>query len=820
MKPPDYIRATGGSFGHAHAERHLTRQPVTLYTTSMVEQDSEGRSTRFWDWFAAGLVFLLIQLSAGRLRMTDWVPYLHFAETLGALGTVLGFALGYSRLGRRAALLLAAAYTLAVVPWHLSTAIEVEGSLTEQVGSLLGRLWFSIQQFAARQPVEDALFFAAAMAILHWTVAIYSGYQLTRHANALAVIIPPAVVSLVIQSYDGYVASRAIMLGIFLFISIVLVGRLHFAAGAPDRKNRRVFETAEAPLDIRNQLLLTSALLVVLVWVVPAPIPAFDPAERWWERATEPMRERMGDAVSAIESPYGSGRSGDFFTSTAVLGRNAVQGDEPVFRVRTDASPEEAPPRYYWRAWTYDTYLDGGWTNSATKTRAFDPDSEPLEPPPFRNRVEAVLTFTMRAPWQALLYAAGEPVWVNRPGQSRAALTPDGALDIASWSMDPALVAGDRYQVRVLLADPSMEELLQAGDHYPEWITSRYLQIPSGIDQELRDLAAEVAAGAKTPFEQAAAVTAYLRRSIAYSATLPAPPGNEDPAIWLLFDIRKGFCTYYATAEVLLLRSLGIPSRLAVGFAEGALDDGAYTVLRSDAHAWPEVYFPQIGWVEFEPTVNQASLIRPARSQRDETPASTGAPLPLAPPALQDSDTGAERAEDIFQGAGPLPLGFLATPLGRAVSLGIAILALAVLAWFNRRGRYLDRLPAALARAYTRGEGRAPRWIELWVWWAGLSPIERAFQSVNVSLNLLGQPAPTQASPARRGQLLGQLLPAVSGDIQQVVHAHEAALYSGGRANPAHPRASVIRILAHAAVERLRAGGGRWSRRYNRSDFQ
>ena len=103
----------------------------------------------------------------------------------------------------------------------------------------------------------------------------------------------------------------------------------------------------------------------------------------------------------------------------------------------------------------------------------------------------------------------------------------------------------------------------------------------------------------------------YLRENIEYSDTVPNPPRNKDRLEWILFEHKKGYCVYYASSEVLMLRSLGIPARMAVGFAQGDAEDGTYTVRRLNAHAWPEVYFPGIGWVEFEPTASQPSLDRP-----------------------------------------------------------------------------------------------------------------------------------------------------------------------------------------------------------------
>jgi hypothetical protein len=103
----------------------------------------------------------------------------------------------------------------------------------------------------------------------------------------------------------------------------------------------------------------------------------------------------------------------------------------------------------------------------------------------------------------------------------------------------------------------------------------------------------------------AAAVERHLKQSYQYSLDLGTTP-TVNPIEDFLFVRKTGYCDHYATAMVVLLRTLGIPSRLATGFAQGEWNDvgGYYTVRQRDAHAWVEVYFPNSGWVTFDPTPN------------------------------------------------------------------------------------------------------------------------------------------------------------------------------------------------------------------------
>jgi len=127
-------------------------------------------------------------------------------------------------------------------------------------------------------------------------------------------------------------------------------------------------------------------------------------------------------------------------------------------------------------------------------------------------------------------------------------------------------------------------------------VKERYLKLPSSITQRTRQLAQDITQGLDNPYDKVAAVTEYLRQNITYKDKIPATPRDRETIDWFLFDIQVGYCNYYATAEVILLRALGIPARWAIGYAQGErLETGMYLVRELNAHSWPEVYFSGIG---------------------------------------------------------------------------------------------------------------------------------------------------------------------------------------------------------------------------------
>ncbi len=143
-----------------------------------------------------------------------------------------------------------------------------------------------------------------------------------------------------------------------------------------------------------------------------------------------------------------------------------------------------------------------------------------------------------------------------------------------------------------------------------------------------------ITAGQETVYEKAKAIEAHLR-TIPYNDAIDAPPADADPVEYFLYDIQEGYCDYYATSMTVMLRSLGIPARTASGYAEGNKDQesGITTVAERDAHTWVEVYFPEYGWIEFEPTAQESDLDRPEGIDPSESGVIPGRPddLPNGP---------------------------------------------------------------------------------------------------------------------------------------------------------------------------------------------
>ena len=164
-----------------------------------------------------------------------------------------------------------------------------------------------------------------------------------------------------------------------------------------------------------------------------------------------------------------------------------------------------------------------------------------------------------------------------------------------------------RYEADSDIAAPTPAELRTAERTYPAQIAATYLQLPE-LDSRVPALAAQIAKSAGNDFDRAAAIENHLKTRFGYTLELPPTP-VKDPIANFLFERRQGHCEYFASAMAVMLRTLGIPSRVVNGFRSDEFNDltGNYVVRAKDAHSWVEAYFPGYGWQTFDPTPAGAS---------------------------------------------------------------------------------------------------------------------------------------------------------------------------------------------------------------------
>ena len=753
-----------------------------------------SNQSRWWDLPSILLLLVILTTAFSRLVATRWAENLDVTRYIVYIGLVAGLALGYSRFSPRLVLVFGLVYGIFFTTWQLGLTFGAGIAWTERLQSLGGRLGVIIWYLMQQRAVPDNLLFLTLMSALFWFISVHSGYTLTRYANPWVLAIPSGLAIVLIHTYDP-VSRRIWYLIIYLFLTLLLVARMFYINQRRRWEQTRTYLPSYLGTDLIRFALIACLVLVALSWSTPALARALPAAKNSWDRVVTP---RWNDVRNVFENAFASlrttmGMTGEFYGPNLSLGRGSVLSDTVIFTVQTPSSPPEGE-RYYWRARIYDTY-DKGWSSTLETTRALDAQEIGLRFPDLLDNPPAIpFTIYVNRPIATIL-APDQPIWLSRPSRAELAFNPDGTADLASLRATPSLRAGEIYSVRSSLNAVSVAKLRQAGREYPEWVKERYLQLPESVSVRTRQLAFQIAEGKDTPYDITQAVTDYLRTNYQYSETVPQPPTNQDPVDWFLFDLKQGFCNYYASSEVVLLRILGVPARLAVGYAQGDNVDNPefYTVRQRDAHAWPEVYFPATGWVEFEPTVSQPVLVRPQElTTRDEEglPLGFEPPAPLEPEPPLNRETSADLSQNTSVWQSRLVL---------ILAAGLTLTLVVLLVPLIRRKQLHKKVPLIpifLEKAMLRAGLKPPRMLQNMALFASLSPLERAYQQINLALARLGKKPAPKFTPAERAATLIQKLPPAKNPTQVIIAEYHRATYS--------PRNNADQVSAQNAGNEIR----------------
>ncbi len=320
-------------------------------------------------------------------------------------------------------------------------------------------------------------------------------------------------------------------------------------------------------------------------------------------------------SIGILQKPRGEGLRTTGFSERVDLGMIGSVKEDPqiVMRIELPDQTASSRERFYLRGLAYDQYNGRSWSAGSRQRRSLGLVADGI--------------FVVRSAGKRSLSSLSEPlrqdillealdtsVLFAAPfAESLSGEFPGVQVDsMTGLHLPYSSTSRMRYSVvsrehRILPSEQSGAAL-----EYPPAIRDRYLQIPTHSDR-IAELAHSVARGAASPYEKATAVLQHLLSNYAYSlevgTTSSGPPIDE-----FLFTRKTGYCEHYATAMVLMLRSIGIPSRLVTGFLVTEWNEfgNYYTVRQRDAHAWVEMYYPQSGWITMDPTPSNPLVLAPS----------------------------------------------------------------------------------------------------------------------------------------------------------------------------------------------------------------
>ena len=752
---------------------------------------------RWWDPLVALLLICILLTASARLAVTEWTDNLSLVRALALGGGILGLVLGQTRFSPRAVFFYAFSYALFLIPWQLGLTLIDDLNWKERLWILGDRLVNTVEELLLSRAVSDNILFLFLMVCLFWGFSLHAGYSLTRHANAWRAMLPIGFIVVVIQAYDPYLTRRAGFLVALLLFSILLLARTNFIQRQLRWKHSRTYIPPDIGYDWIRFTLVVAILIVAIAWTFPVLADTLPVVEDAWQTARRPwveFQDRMSNFFASLRST--TGLYHEYYSDSFSLGLGTSLSEEPVLAVQAPARGFDGL-RFYWRAYTYDLFEGGKWQSTAETSIDMGPEEGEFPADEFTGRLTSSFVFIPQRSI-ATLFTAPQPLWVNRESTAAVSDAAGSLPDIVSIEPDTPVLRGEGYEVRSSLTAATETQLREAGTDYPAWITEHYLQLPDQITARTVELAESLAADYDNPYDITVAVTNHLR-SYEYSEIIEAPPAGREVVDWWLFEYQKGFCQYYATSQVMLLRILGIPARFAVGYAEGELQrdesqgdprfsnlpqevfidiPGTYVVRQKEAHAWPEVYFPGIGWVEFEPTASQLQIFRPSGNTPEGAFSGDNSLNPQRDERdllAELDDTGALADEE----ASP----FDAT-LTRSYStlISLAALAILVLLYANRRKirglKFGAPLPVRLERGLDKLGVKSPGFLRKWVFHASLPPIFRSYIEINQALKRLGSPAGLHDTPAERAAALLSQLPAVEHQVKFLLEKYQLSIYS------------------------------------------
>jgi transglutaminase-like putative cysteine protease len=610
-------------------------------------------------WLLPALLLVLVLLPVFSLNDAAWIDRTQEFVPLAVLGAVTGVLLAKSRLNRFIAVPLGfllmlgipyvwfgqllpprqmitdnvSAFGAWIGPWWQNETIDPNplSALVKEIidrnSYMAGRLWEWIAVGTEGGYSSDNFVFFFLLALLIGAVSFYTAWILYRYRNGLIAVLPIGIFLIV----NSFLSNRGMsFLIIYVVTTLILLMAANLASLQRLWRKKDVDYSTEMSFDLTLFAVQISAVLAIVALGMPH-LRANPIASTYWTYASRPWGEvetlfnRLFSGVNNPNPDLGTGSKG-----ALVLGGSFERpASSPVYmyvstnetiltpeEIERTGEPDLGPPQHYWRGETWDFYTGRGWDHSSKVTvdrTASQLVTDYVIPGAVTVRQEIEIV----APRADLLYATNQPQEVSQPYRYLGL----GEGDFSALYLKRALLSAAKYMVTSTVPYLGGGDLRTTTADYPASISEYYLQLPKSLPPRVTELATHLTVTSTNRYDSVIAIQNYLRQ-LPYDTNIKLPStGTYDAVDYFLF-IQKGYCDYFGTVMAVMLRSIGIPARLATGYLPGVYDYGnhRYEVSERDGHAWVEVYFPPYGWVDFEPTPAYAAIFRPEASLLSREP--------------------------------------------------------------------------------------------------------------------------------------------------------------------------------------------------------
>ncbi len=560
-------------------------------------------------WLSLGLLFVMLLSLGWSVQRAEWFDNLDFLVPVAFWAVIAGTLLGLTRLSVVAVLPVSGLVGAGVVLWMVGGEYFTELSQAGGLMALRGEaINFTRIVLDSGYPPQVSPY-AVGLGVLMWVTAFIAAYTIYRHHRVIDAIL--LVGALLVANMSATFADLFGYIVLFSLAALLLWLRTALISREESWRLRRVTEHVDVHSSMMRSGVTLIAGSIALAWIlttvaVAAPLTGvFNNLDGAWNDVRDSVSGIFG-GITSTDSRIG----GTIFGSSFAVRGSWVSSDTAVMTVASRRP-------YYLRTITYDVYTGHGWSRSDGPRRSVAPGERifpgytperPLSADAFALETVTVEIqrnlgrniFTPGFPTAAFL-----PVVVQEPGGKPFL----GGLESAV-TLDP----GKGYQITAAISNATEAMLAGAGTDYPPEISATYLDT-TGVTDRTQERARLLVIGATDPFHMAKALAAYLQGPrFHYSTIAPVPTDpNRDLVDFFLFDPKGqiGYCEFFATAMAVMARSVGLPARVAVGYAPGErVSTGVYQYRERNAHAWAEIYFPGYGWQIFESTKSLPPLVR------------------------------------------------------------------------------------------------------------------------------------------------------------------------------------------------------------------
>ncbi len=546
--------------------------------------------------FNAGSLLMLVNLALAFLTLTvavlsvekaDWIkpePLLIVTLTLAA---VAGILLAIFKFPAKWVMLLTVILGLGVTIWQsvILFAANQEFSAFQ--------LWW--QTVSNARPSDAPIYFVMFLFYVTWLIGVTAIWYLWSHRNAWVTVVLGAI--MLIVNVNNLPREKYYYFPLFFLAAIPLLAGTHLL-----KTGTKLIDWQGKP--IRRSLWVYATLIILFTIIATSvayalPEPPVDKISLKIDTSNWNFSDRWFNVFSSINSKWTLMRSND--KETLFFSDPIETGDAVHFIISSSQST-------YWTTRRYDVYEARGWVSS-TQTNETQTGAGTINYPGTTGQIESISYTVENRLKTNVILSVGQVTGINIPFRVQSFLAnynsrpPQDTSDIAAIVAAQLITPYQRYTVESQLITATPEELKMAGEAYPLWISSHYLQLPDSYPGRVIDLAKEITKNASTSYDKAMAIKNYLSQ-FTYDLNVTPPPSNKDGVDYFLFSSRRGYCTHFASAMTTMLRAVGVPARLCTGYLRGERDQttGDYLVRGRNYHAWVEIYFSGIGWIEFEST--------------------------------------------------------------------------------------------------------------------------------------------------------------------------------------------------------------------------